>query len=175
MKTLAETLSKYSEYHMDRRNIATHFVGIPMIMVAVMALLSRPQLLVAGVPLAPVWLLAIFALVFYFRLDLRFGIAMTVFTGASVAAGFWLAALTTSAWLWSSAALFVVGWVFQFLGHYWEGKKPAFVDDMSNFLVGPLFIVAEAGFAFGLRTELLSSRAEGFPRATATAAPDQRS
>ena len=31
MRTAKELLSNYAEYHRDRRNIATHFVGIPMI------------------------------------------------------------------------------------------------------------------------------------------------
>ena len=42
MKNLVEHLSQYASYHRDPRNIATHFVGIPMIVVAVTVLLSRP-------------------------------------------------------------------------------------------------------------------------------------
>lgn len=42
MKTLTEQLVRYAEYHRDRRNIATHFVGIPMIVAALAILLSRP-------------------------------------------------------------------------------------------------------------------------------------
>ena len=41
MKTLVEHLSQYAEYHRDRRNIATHFVGIPLIVLAVAELLSE--------------------------------------------------------------------------------------------------------------------------------------
>jgi uncharacterized membrane protein YGL010W len=53
--------------------------------------------------------------------------------------------------------LFFVGWVIQFIGHYFEGKKPAFVDDLVGLLVGPLFVVAEVAFALGLRAELEQS------------------
>jgi uncharacterized membrane protein YGL010W len=35
-----------------------------------------------------------------------------------------------------------------------EGKKPAFVDDLVGLLVGPLFVAAELGFALGLRLPL---------------------
>lgn len=31
MKPLAECLASYAEYHRDRRNIATHALGLPMI------------------------------------------------------------------------------------------------------------------------------------------------
>jgi uncharacterized membrane protein YGL010W len=47
-------------------------------------------------------------------------------------------------------ALFVVGWVLQFIGHYFEGRKPAFVDDIVGLLVGPMFVVGEAMMALGL-------------------------
>lgn len=32
--------------------------------------------------------------------------------------------------------MFTVGWGFQFAGHLFEGKKPAFVDDKRQLLVG---------------------------------------
>lgn len=38
---------------------------------------------------------------------------------------------------------FAGGWVFQWLGHCWEGRKPAFVDDVSGLVIGPLFILFE--------------------------------
>ena len=60
----------------------------------------------------------------------------------------------TAIWLGAGLGLSAVGWVIQFVGHYYEGKKPAFVDDVAGFLVGPLFIVAETAFALGLRPEL---------------------
>ena len=33
MKSLVDRLVSYAEYHRDKRNLATHFVGIPMILV----------------------------------------------------------------------------------------------------------------------------------------------
>ena len=48
----------------------------------------------------------------------------------------------------------MVGWAVQFLGHYYEGKKPAFVDDIVGLLVGPLFLAAEAAFFLHLRTDV---------------------
>lgn len=47
-----------------------------------------------------------------------------------------------------------MGWVIQFVGHYYEGRKPAFVDDLVGLIVGPLFVVAEWAFALGLRKEV---------------------
>lgn len=149
---LLDRLADYAAYHRDRRNIATHFVGIPMIVLAVQVLLSRPSLGAAG--LTPALLASLAAAVWYLRLDARFGLVMT----ALLALGLWaaqaMAALATPAWLGAGLGLFVVGWAFQFLGHLWEGRKPAFVDDLRGLIVGPLFVVAEAGFVLGWRAPL---------------------
>jgi uncharacterized membrane protein YGL010W len=61
---------------------------------------------------------------------------------------------STSAWLGSSMAVFVFGWVLQFIGHYFEGKKPAFVDDLVGLLIGPLFVMAEVLFLLGFAKSL---------------------
>jgi uncharacterized membrane protein YGL010W len=154
MKNLVEQLSMYAAYHRDRRNIATHFIGIPMIVVGIATLMARPVWPVGGLPLSPVWLVTLSTLVFYFALDVRFGLAMTVFMGLSLWTGVTLAAHSTTVWLASALGLFVVGWAIQFVGHIFEGRKPAFMDDLVGLLVGPLFIVAEWAFALGLRREL---------------------
>jgi uncharacterized membrane protein YGL010W len=52
------------------------------------------------------------------------------------------------------AGSFVLGWGLQFLGHVWEGRKPAFVDDLMSLSIGPLFIAAECAFALGLMRTL---------------------
>lgn len=154
MKTLVDHLANYAAYHRDRRNIATHFVGIPMIVVAIAGLLSRPLVDVAGFPLSPAVLAIGGTLAFYLRLDRRFFVVMTLLMALAGAAGAAFAAQSTGTWLALSLGAFVIGWAIQFLGHFFEGKKPAFVDDLVGLLVGPLFVVAEVGFALGLRSEL---------------------
>jgi uncharacterized membrane protein YGL010W len=37
---------------------------------------------------------------------------------------------------WFAVSLFVVGWVFQFVGHYYEGKPPEFLKDWRFLFVG---------------------------------------
>lgn len=148
MKTLVDHLAGYAAYHRDTRNIATHFIGIPMIVLAVATLLGRPAFGVPG--LTPAVVVCALATLFYLRLSIVFGVAMAVLLAGFVHAGAWLAALPTGSWLAAGIGLFVAGWVIQFIGHYYEGRKPAFVDDLVGLLVGPLFLVAEAAFALGL-------------------------
>lgn len=162
MKTLTQQLAQYASYHRDRRNILTHFVGIPMIVLSASTLLARPvlgQLALGGfsLSLTPALLVAVLAAVFYLRLDVRYGLVMALWLAASNHVGQWLATQGTALWLGAGAGLFVIGWAIQFLGHAWEGRKPAFVDDLVGLAVGPLFVVAEAGFLLGLRRELFSA------------------
>ncbi|KRP62643.1 DUF962 domain-containing protein [Pseudomonas orientalis] len=154
MKSLVDHLSQYAAYHRDPRNIASHFIGIPLIVVAVAVLLSRPEWTVAALWISPAVVLALFSAWFYLRLELALGGLMTLLMGLSVWAGHVLAAQSTTVWLSSGIGMFVVGWVIQFVGHYYEGRKPAFVDDLSGLIVGPLFVVAELAFLLGMRQAL---------------------
>ncbi|MEI5999657.1 DUF962 domain-containing protein [Paraburkholderia bengalensis] len=161
MRTLTDQLAQYAAYHRDRRNIATHFIGIPMIVLAIAVLLSRPAWTLARLPfalpftLSLAWLLFGPSVVYYFALDVALGLMMTVVSALCIACGAWLAGQSTFVWLASGIGLFVIGWVFQFVGHAaYEHRKPAFVDDVIGLLVGPLFVLAEALFAFGWRPAL---------------------
>ncbi|MBD0704789.1 MULTISPECIES: DUF962 domain-containing protein [Pseudomonas] len=154
MKSLVDHLSQYAAYHRDPRNIATHFIGIPLIFVAVAVLLSRPGWPVGALLVSPALLIAVASAWFYLRLELRLGVLMTVLLALALWLGQVLAAQSTLVWLGSGLGMFVVGWVIQFVGHYYEGRKPAFVDDLTGLIVGPLFVVVEAGFLLGLRGEL---------------------
>lgn len=158
MRNLNEQLTQYAAYHRDRRNILTHFIGIPMIVLAVAVLLARPVLAQWGaVALSPATAVTLLAVLYYLKLDRRLGAVMAALMALSLWFAQAVAAQTTAVWLMVGLGLFVVGWVIQFVGHYYEGRKPAFVDDLVGLVIGPLFVVAEAGFLLGLRRELQHS------------------
>jgi len=150
MKSLVDHLSQYAAYHRDPRNIVSHFIGIPLIVMAVAVLLSRPQW--AGV--SPAMLVMLASAVFYLRLERRLGLLMTLLLGLAVWFGLSLAALSTGAWLCWGVGLFVVGWAIQFVGHYYEGRKAAFIVDVTGLIVGPLFVGVELAFLLGWRGDL---------------------
>ena len=163
MSALETALANYAAYHRDRRNVATHLVGIPMIFLAVIVLLSRPVFVLAGGSFTPAILLSVAAAVFYLRLDLRFGLAMALLLAACCGVGLTLARTATATWLGWGLGLFVLGWIIQFVGHWFEGRKPAFVDDLKSLLVGPLFVVAELAFMLGLRRDVQAAISETAP------------
>lgn len=154
MRTFSEQLTKYALYHRDARNILTHLVAIPLIVLAVLILLSRPAVVIGAISLTPALLAVLLSSVYYIKLNVRYGLAMALLLLLGLQLSTPLASGTTSLWLGSGMGLFVLGWIIQFIGHAYEGKKPAFVDDIIGLVIGPLFIVVEVAFFLGFSKDL---------------------
>lgn len=150
MDALNTHLAHYGAYHLDRRNVATHFVGIPLIVASIWLLLARtPAFTLLDAPLTAAHVATAVAMVFYLRLHLGLALAMGAFFAAMHVLALQFSGIELRSWQLGCVAVFVVGWVFQFVGHAWEGRKPAFFDDLRGLLVGPLFVLAEALFMLG--------------------------
>ena len=146
-----DLMVQYARYHRDRRNIATHFVGIPLIVFAACVLMARAGVTVSGrhvTVAAVVW--ALTSVWYLTRGRLGLGLAVSAANGVLALLAHAVAAVGAAAWLAVGLGAFVLGWMLQFAGHYYEGRKPAFVDDLTGLLVGPMFITGEAMFAAGL-------------------------
>ena len=157
MRAATDLLSQYAEYHRDRRNIVSHFIGVPMIVFAVGVLLARPAFALRGLALSPAWLAFGLAAAWYLsRGNLVLGVAVSAVVGTLMLMAHQVAYGSFAAWLAWGVGMFVVGWLIQFVGHWYEGKKPAFVDDVVGLLVGPMFVVAEAMFMLGWNRPLLA-------------------
>jgi len=145
---------QYAHYHRDRRNIATHLVGIPLIFLAVGVLLLGPSWEVADQTVTLAWAMwALTSLWYLSRGDVLLGVATSVVNGLLIALAHEVPpvaqALGLAVWQ-AGLGLFVIGWLLQFIGHYFEGRKPAFVDDLVGLLVGPMFVVGEVLMTVGL-------------------------
>ena len=156
MRNASELMVQYARYHRDRRNITTHFVGVPLIVLGIGVLLAHPVVPVGGVALTPAWLLWLVSTAWYLTRGKPLLGAATVAVNALL---FLLAHQMSGGpvahWLGWGLGAFVVGWVIQFIGHWYEGRKPAFVDDIVGLVVAPMFITGEALFAFGFCRPLL--------------------
>jgi uncharacterized membrane protein YGL010W len=154
MKTIEDQMSFYAAYHQDLRNKATHFIGVPAIILSLFIPLAWIRLDISGVPLTAAMLFAAVVLIYYFVLDVPLALAMLVITGALVWLGHQIAQLGSMAgWSWF-AALFVGGWILQLVGHVFEGRKPALADNLFQIFVAPIFLAAEVFFALGYKPEL---------------------
>lgn len=151
-----DLMAQYAAYHRDRRNIATHFVGIPLIVFAISVLLARAEFTLADRPMnAAIVLWAVSSLWYLTRGNLVLGAATAIVNGVLTALAMTAAQGSMTSWLLIGVGSFVVGWIIQFVGHYYEGRKPAFVDDLVGLLVGPMFVVGEAMFMLGWGRPLL--------------------
>jgi uncharacterized membrane protein YGL010W len=145
---------QYAHYHRDRRNIATHLLGIPLIFLSLGVLMLGPTLSVAGQTLTLAWAMwALTSLWYLSRGAVLLGVATSVVNGLLIALAHEVPPLAQALGLavWQAGlGLFFIGWVLQFIGHYFEGRKPAFVDDLVGLLVGPMFVVGEVLMSAGL-------------------------
>jgi len=152
MKTLDQQMAIYAAYHRNRWNKLTHFIGVPAIIFSILIPMSWVSI-GGDLTLAHVFVGAVLA--YYFLLDVPLAVATTVATGALLYAAK-LAAGTgvVSGWIWFGI-FFVGGWIFQLVGHVFEGRKPALADNLFQIFVAPIFLVAEVFFALGLKRDVL--------------------
>lgn len=154
MKTLEDQMSFYAAYHQDGRNKASHFIGVPMIMLSLFIPLAWLRIDAGGVPLTGAMLFAGTVMVYYFLLDVPLAIAMLVVSVALVWLGHRIAGLgAAQGWAWFGI-LFVGGWIIQLVGHAFEGRKPALADNLFQIFVAPIFLAAEIFFALGYKPKL---------------------
>ena len=84
-----DLLQQYAEYHRDRRNIVTHFVGVPMIVFAVGVFLAGVSFTMGGLAVTPAWMVFSLVALWYLtrgQLALGAGVAAAGPTAAAIAA-----------------------------------------------------------------------------------------
>jgi uncharacterized membrane protein YGL010W len=154
MKNIEEQMSLYAAYHQDARNKATHFIGVPAIILSLFIPLAWIRFEVGGITVTAAIVFAAAVLIYYFVLDVPLAFAMLVVTGALVWVGHQIAALgVVQGWIWF-AVLFVGGWILQLVGHVFEGRKPALADNLFQIFVAPIFLAAEVFFSLGYKPDL---------------------
>lgn len=129
---LESLFGDYAAYHRSTGNKLCHYIGIPLIVFTLVGLLRA----VAWSGLDLSLLTAGLALLYYLTLSARLALGMAVFLGFAYFAG---PALPLPFQL----AGFLMGWVFQFIGHsVYEKNSPAFLKNLQHLLVGPLWVMA---------------------------------
>jgi uncharacterized membrane protein YGL010W len=129
--------SDYASFHRTPGNKACHYVGIPLIVLSLFALLARvPLFVLGGFTVTSAEALLVVSTAYYLTLDVGLAALMLLASAVLAAVGRMIPAPV-------AVALFVIGWVFQFVGHYvYEKKSPAFYRNFAHLLVGPLWILA---------------------------------
>jgi uncharacterized membrane protein YGL010W len=151
----SELLVQYARAHRDPRNLATHRVGVPMLVFGVAVLLARAHLGIGAQLLSVAWCAwALAALWYASRGRLALGLAAASGTALLVAAAHLAARGSSAQWLGFGLSFAGAGALLLRAGHYYEGRRPAAPPDLAGLLVPPLFVAAEALFACGHAREL---------------------
>jgi uncharacterized membrane protein YGL010W len=143
MTTLEDYLAEYSESHTHPVNKTIHWVAVPVILFCVLGLLwiipvPPSWQAITGLNFATMAMLASF--VYYFRLSAKYAIGMLLVFGLMVGG---IRLIESSPWpiFRVLIAAFIVAWIFQFIGHQIEGKRPSFLRDIQFLLIGPLWLL----------------------------------
>jgi uncharacterized membrane protein YGL010W len=139
-------LNEYGESHQNGTNKLIHWIAVPVIAWTVVALfwsIPVPDAL-AVVPFLNWATIALLLTVIYYAvLSWTLAIGMVLFALLCVGAvQLYLSAPLFTLSLWQFAiAIFVIAWIFQFIGHKIEGKKPSFFKDVQFLLIGPAWLM----------------------------------
>ncbi len=136
MTRLDALFDDYASYHRTAGNKWFHRFGIPLIMLSLLGMLARVQLVEVNSLRIDLAIVLIFLVsVYYLVLDWKLGLGMLAASIILYIAG---AALPLTV----NILLFILGWIFQFVGHIvYEKNQPAFARNLLHLLVGPLWIL----------------------------------
>jgi uncharacterized membrane protein YGL010W len=145
MKSLQAWFNEYAVSHQNETNIKVHLICVPAIFFSIVGLfLCIPSAALSFLPhpILANWaviMLSVILVFFYFRLSLKLGMQMLLFSVFCLVANYTISQQIPL--LWFSIILFVLAWIGQFYGHKIEGKKPSFIKDLLFLLVGPAWVI----------------------------------
>jgi uncharacterized membrane protein YGL010W len=146
-----EKMLSYSDYHRDPRNKLTHVFGVPLVVFALFQAMAWFRFTLTDAPISLATVFWASVMLYYLKLDwvvalLQAPVTLALLWGAERAAAL-PAGLSVAVFL----AAFIGGSLIQLLGHKFEGRKPALVDNFTQIFNAPLFLVCEALFLLGMR------------------------
>ena len=139
MSVLTRLLESYEKNHQNPINEAIHIIAIPLIMFSILGMTAAFDIFLEYI---------LVGIVFFYYLKLSKIAALLMLVWLLIYLG--LVALLKPHIIEISISLFIFGWVLQFLGHFIEGKRPSFFEDLRYFLIGPLFVAQKLISKFGI-------------------------
>ena len=140
MSVLTRLLESYEKNHQNPINEAIHIIAIPLIMFSILGMTAAFDIFLEYI---------LVGIVFFYYLKLSKSAALLMLVWLLIYLG--LVILLKPYIIEISILLFAFGWILQFLGHFIEGKRPSFFEDLRYFLIGPLFVVQKVISKFGIK------------------------
>lgn len=147
MTKLDQLLTEYGVSHQNSTNKLIHWIAVPSIVFSLLGLIwaiPMPEFMKEYPYFNWASLVIAFSLYYYYKLSPILAFAMIIVTGVFsyfiVQLEYHEQAGGTPLWL-VCTIIFVVAWIFQFIGHKVEGKKPSFLKDVQFLLIGPIWLL----------------------------------
>ena len=140
MSVLTRLLESYEKNHQNPINEAIHIIAIPLIMFSILGMTAAFGIFLEYI---------LVGIVIFYYLKLSKIAALSMLVWLLIYLG--LVVLLKPYIIEISILLFAFGWILQFLGHFIEGKRPSFFEDLRYFLIGPLFVIQKVISKFGIK------------------------
>ncbi|MEN9303557.1 MAG: hypothetical protein RL264_1986 [Bacteroidota bacterium] len=148
MRKIDLLLEEYGESHQNPTNKLIHWICVPVIFWSITALLWKVKLGFiipeTDIELNATMIALVAVAIYYLLLSPSLMMGMFLFSIVCVGITYQLEQMeeTSDLKLWIIAlSAFVIAWIFQFVGHKIEGKKPSFFKDLQFLLVGPAWLM----------------------------------
>lgn len=134
---LVAYFEEYAAYHRHPINRLTHKIAIPLIVFHVVAMLDWiPLLRLPGMTLTAAHVVYAGVVAWYATLHKRLAWVMALTYAICFPIGWWTPRLVV-------CAVAVFAWIIQLAGHVvWEKRQPAFLTNLLQAFIGPLFFTA---------------------------------
>lgn len=139
----SQDLESYQRFHKTKVNRYTHGIGIPLILFAIFCFLGRFRFELLTISLSVGSLFYLGICVFYYQIHKKLAFVLALWCFPVFLLGETVSRSAYSLFLPMTLGSFLLGWGFQFLGHYLEHNRPAFLTGAAHLWRGPLFITQE--------------------------------
>lgn len=146
MRKVDQLFAEYAESHQNQTNKSIHWICVPLIfftIVGFISLIPAPHFCITYFGCISIASIIALALVSIFYISLSWRISIIMLLVMLLMEHFAYAInihFTNYSWL-IYLSIFVITWIFQFVGHKIEGKKPSFLKDLQFLLVGPIWLL----------------------------------
>ncbi len=147
MRKIDLLFAEYSESHRNSTNKLIHWICVPLIFWSILGFISLiPSKSIGFIYIGEISYVSFAAIalvtIFYMRLSLIISIIMFILMVIMESFAYGInIRFKENAWL-VYLSVFVITWIFQFVGHKIEGKKPSFLKDLQFLLVGPIWLLS---------------------------------
>ena len=146
MRKIDQLFAEYAESHQNQTNKFIHWICVPLIFFTIVGFIS---LIPAPHFCAPYFgcisvasIVALFLVtIFYFTLSWRISLIMLLIMLFMEHFAYAINVhFKENSWI-IYLSIFVITWIFQFIGHKIEAKKPSFLKDLQFLLIGPIWLL----------------------------------